>query len=191
MLRHFNDLILTFLARRGLLLFAAADTESVGLRSMPSEGLRPAFGTGAKWLHFFFDEDATGDTDDVGTNLEEANDTFIFLRLARNTCVLDVQAFISDWDTHATETIALDVVLNAAVDGNAAADFNLIDADTTAQDGGRMSAGDGTSPDTSVLGKRIESDGATMFLQTSTAPATAATSGRQVLINVLVGDFPA
>ena len=28
MLRHFNDLILTFLARRGLLLFATADTEA-------------------------------------------------------------------------------------------------------------------------------------------------------------------
>jgi hypothetical protein len=166
------------------------DTNASTLSSMPSEGLRPAFGRGAQTLEFFFDEDITGEVDDIGTNLEEAGDTFIFLRLARNTSVLDVRGFCSAFDSGGGETFLFDVVLNAAVDGAAAADFHLVDASDVAQGGGRFQAGDGTSPVISPLGKRIEADGATLFIQTDTAPNSAPASGRQMCILVDVGDVP-
>jgi len=185
-----GDLLFSFAAKSRLVLFVAADTNASSLATMPSEGLRPAFGRGPLWLWFFFDEDQADDVDDIGTNLAEANDTFIFLRLAKNSVVLDFFAFGTAFDSGGGETILTDVVLNAAVDGNAAADFHLADAVDTLQAGGRINAGDGTAPVTSPLGKRIEADGATLFIQTDTAPNSAPASGRQMLIGVLVGDKP-
>ena len=160
---------------------AATDTNTPGYDQIPSPGLRPS-GKGPQYLWQFVDDEE---------GLDEAGDKVRFFRFAKNTVVLDAHMVLGDHDSNGTPACLHDLALNAAVNGAAATDYNLIDAVSTGQAGGVARAGDGTAPAFLPLGRRIEADDAYLYAGTDTAPATAQTDDRSILVGVLIGDHPA
>ena len=160
-------------------LKAATDTNSIFYDSNGEDGL--GFPGGPEWFYVFVDDEE---------GLDEATDKFRIAKIAKGMTVLDAFIQLGDHDANGTPAAKHDLGLNAAVNGNSAADFHLIDASTIGQAGGLARAGTGTSPDTSCLGRQIESNGAYLFLQTDTAPATAQTDDRKVLVGFLLASYP-